>query len=85
MPMLSTVKDVLRPVYYETGAAKLVQRWRRRPAAFERERAAYMRRHVTAANDKPSDPHLAALVEYGFVLISALHGRALIQRLNKPR
>jgi hypothetical protein len=80
--MLSTVKDVLRPVYYDTGAAKLVQRWRRRPAAFERERVAYMQRHVTAVNDKPSDPHLAALVEDGFVLIPALHGRALIQLLH---
>ncbi len=80
--MLSTVKDVLRPVYYDTGAAKLVQRWRRRPAAFERERAAYMRRHVTAAMDKPSDPHLAGLVENGFVLIPVLHDRALIQLLH---
>jgi hypothetical protein len=80
--MLSTAKDVLRPVYYDTGAAKLVQRWRRRPAAFERERAAYMQHHVTAANDKPSDPHLAALVENGFVLIPALHDRALVQTLH---
>jgi hypothetical protein len=82
MSMLSTVKGALRPVYYDMGAARLVQRWRRRPAAFERERVAYMRNHVTVTNAAPTDPHLAALVSDGFVLIPALHDRVLIQQLH---
>jgi hypothetical protein len=80
--MLATVKDALRPVYYRSGAAKWVKEWQRRPAAFERARAEYMRSHVTRSSPRPSDPYLASLVENGFVVVPDLHDRAYLEGLR---
>jgi hypothetical protein len=81
--MLAAIKITLKPVYHKSGAAKLARAWRRRPAAYEVERAAYMRSHITVAEPMPSDPLLAALVENGFVVVPDLHSHDYIAALRE--
>jgi hypothetical protein len=81
--MLSVVKDVLRPVYYKSGAAKMVRDWHHRPAVFTRELTRYMANHVVVAEPNPEDPHLKSLVENGFVVIPDIHDLGYIAGLRE--
>ena len=82
--MLAAIKDLLRPAYNGSPAARLMSRWRRRPAAFAREQAAYMRAHATAASPlQAGDPYLAKLVADGFVVIPNLHAAEQIAALRE--
>ena len=80
--MLSTVKDVLRPAYYKSGAAQWMKDWHHRPAAFRRELAGYMRTHVTTARSTADVPYFQSLTENGFVVIPSLHDAAYIAALR---
>jgi len=80
--MITGAKDLLRPLYRRSGAARAVAAWRRRPQRFERERADYMRSHATAHSSSSADPALASLVEHGFVLVPALHDAQLVRHLH---
>jgi hypothetical protein len=80
--MLTLAKDLLRPLYRRSGAARAVSAWRRRPQRFEHERANYMRSHATARKSPSADPALASLVERGFVVVPALHDVLLVRHLH---